>query len=81
MRTLKIALVITFFLAALTPAISTRVAALTATVAQNQTSKEKSDKNKGAAQSKQAQRTTLPQLPQRPDDHFHARRQPGRQPD
>jgi DmsE family decaheme c-type cytochrome len=55
MRTLKIALVITFFLAALTPVISTRVAALTATLAQNQTSKAKSDKTKGAAQSKQAQ--------------------------
>src|SRR5262245_39590857 len=55
MRTLKIGLVIVFSLAALTPAISTRVAALTATLAQSKASKEKPDKNKDAAQSKQAQ--------------------------
>jgi hypothetical protein len=54
MRTLKIGLVITFFLAALTPTISTRVAALTATLAQSKSSKEKPDKNKDAAQSKQS---------------------------
>jgi hypothetical protein len=53
MRTLKICLVMTFFQAALTPAISTRVAALTATLAQNKTSKEKSGGYKDAAQSKQ----------------------------
>ena len=44
----------TFFLAALTPAISTRVAALTATLAQSKSPKEKPDKNKDA-QSKQGQ--------------------------
>ena len=55
MRTLKICLVMTFFLAALTPAISTRVAALTATLAQSKSPKEKPDKNKDAAQSKQGQ--------------------------
>ncbi len=55
MRTLKICLVMTFFLAALTPAISTRVAALTTTLAQNKTSKEKSGGRKDAAQSKQGQ--------------------------
>src|SRR5215475_11830818 len=55
MRSLKIALVITFFLAALTPAISTRVAALSATLAQSKSSKEKPDKNKDAAQSKRGQ--------------------------
>src|SRR5262249_1209924 len=55
MRTLKIVMTITFFLAALTPAISTRVAALTATLAQSKSSKEKPDKNKDAAQSKQSQ--------------------------
>src|SRR5262245_56515420 len=54
MRTLKICLVMAFFLAALTPAISTRVAALTATMAQNKSLQEKPDKNKGA-QSKQGQ--------------------------
>src|SRR5262245_64185888 len=41
MRTLKIGLVITFFLAALAPAISTRVAALTATPAQSRSSKDR----------------------------------------
>lgn len=35
MRILKISLVIVFCLAALTPAVSTRVAALTATLAQS----------------------------------------------
>src|SRR5499426_2973815 len=54
MRTLKISLVLTFFLAALAPAISTRVAALTATLAQK-TPKEMSGKAKDAAQSKQSQ--------------------------
>ncbi|HEY8462143.1 MAG TPA: hypothetical protein VIM99_17270, partial [Blastocatellia bacterium] len=55
MRTLKIALVITFFLAALAPAISTRVEALTATLAQSGSSREEPDKNKDASQSKRAQ--------------------------
>src|SRR5262249_9347906 len=55
MRTSKSGLAIPFFLAALTPAISTRVAALTATLAQSRSSKEKPDKNKNAAQSKQSQ--------------------------
>src|SRR5882672_7256209 len=55
MRTLKIGLVITFFLAALTPAISTRVAALTATLAEGKSSQEKAGKKKDAAQSKQSQ--------------------------
>src|SRR5262245_7978808 len=55
MRTLKISLVIVFSLAALTPAISTRVAALTATLAQGKSSKNKPDKNKDASQSKQGQ--------------------------
>src|SRR5215813_4961455 len=55
MRTLKIGLVITFFLAAMTPAISTRVAALTATLDQSKSSKEKPDKNKDAAQLKRSQ--------------------------
>jgi hypothetical protein len=55
MRTLKIGLVIIFCLAALTPATSTRVAALTATLAQNKAPKEKSGKAKDAAQSKQGQ--------------------------
>jgi|GEM_PF-6184455 len=54
MRTLKIGLVMTFFLAALTPAISMRVAALTATLAQSKSPKEKPDKHKDA-QSKQGQ--------------------------
>ena len=54
MRTLKIGLVITFFLAAMTPTISMRVAALTATLAQSKSPKEKPDKNKDGAQSKQA---------------------------
>ena len=54
MRTLKICLVMTFFLAALTPAISTRFTALTATLAQSKSPKEKPDKNKDA-QSKQGQ--------------------------
>src|SRR5262245_38973567 len=48
MRTLKICLVMTFFLAALTPAIATRVAALTATLAQNKSPKEKPDNIKDA---------------------------------
>src|SRR5215510_4205432 len=55
MRTLKISLVIVFSLAALTPAISARVAALTATPAQGKSSKDKPDKNKDAAHSKQGQ--------------------------
>jgi mono/diheme cytochrome c family protein len=55
MRTLKISLVALFCLAALAPAISTRVAALTASLAQDKASKEKSGKAKDAAQSKQGQ--------------------------
>ncbi|HEX5084327.1 MAG TPA: hypothetical protein VFY40_19965 [Blastocatellia bacterium] len=41
MRTLKIGLVITFILAAMTPLISTRVAALTATLDQSKSRQEK----------------------------------------
>lgn len=55
MRTLKISLVIIFCLAALTPAVSTRVAALTTALAQSKASQEKSGKAKDTAQSKQAQ--------------------------
>ena len=46
MRTLKIVLVMVFCLAPLMPMISTRVAALTATLAQGKSSKEKSGKEK-----------------------------------
>ncbi len=53
MRTLKIGLVVVFFVAALTPAISMRVAALTASQAQSKAPKEKSDKIKDDLQSKQ----------------------------
>jgi len=55
MRTLKLCLVIVFCLAALTPAISTRVAALTAALAQSQAPKEKPGKTNGSAPSKKAQ--------------------------
>jgi len=55
MRTLKITLAMVFCLAPLAPAISTRVAALTATLAQNKAPKEKPGKAKDAAQSKQGQ--------------------------
>jgi DmsE family decaheme c-type cytochrome len=55
MRTLKISLVIIFCLAALTPAISTRFATLTATLAQGKAPKGKPGKGNDAAQSKAAQ--------------------------
>src|SRR4030095_14075503 len=55
MRTLKIGLVIIFCLTALTPAILTRVAAVTATLAPSKEAKEKPGKAKDAAQSKQGQ--------------------------
>ena len=55
MRILKLGLVVVFCLAALTPVISTRVAALTATLAQNKASNGKSGKTNVAAPSKQSQ--------------------------
>jgi hypothetical protein len=55
MRTLKISLVALFCLAALAPAVATRVAALTSTLAQDKAPKEKSGKAKDAAQSKLGQ--------------------------
>src|SRR5215813_3717594 len=55
MRTLKVGVVIIFCLATLTPAISGRVTALTATLAQSSSPKGKSGNAKDAAQSKQHQ--------------------------
>ena len=55
MRTLKISLVIVFCLSALTPVISTKVAALSGTLTQDNSSKGKSGKAKESTQSKQSQ--------------------------
>src|SRR5262245_40923218 len=55
MRTLKISLVMVFCLAPITPMISTRMAALTATLAQGKARNEKSGNGKDAARSKPGQ--------------------------